>query len=686
MSGVDWSVLTTASHIDESVEFFYSKINECIGKFITQFSFEPSNYPRWFSSELKQLTLDKKLAHIKYKETGYAQDYRSFSELRAKCTELSRKCYRDFMDRVESDIPRNTGSLWRFIRSIGEDRAPVPSQVFYNGRCADSLPLSVNLFAEFFGSVYTCPGGESLRGFGPVATVDLPVPVLSRGEIERAIRSLDCSKSPGPDNLPNIFMAKCAGVMIDPLFELFNRSLRDGVFPRAWKTAFITPIFKKGDASDVANYRPICILSSIPKLFECIVSSRIAGSFNSIITPKQHGFMPKRSTQTNLLLYFDYIVHKLTDGHQVDAVYTDFSKAFDRVPHKILVEKLRAYGIVGKMLSWLTSYLTDRTLSVKISDCISQPIHATSGVPQGSHLGPHLFNIFINDVVEIFSDVEVLLFADDLKIFRKINNQGDCLIMQQNLDRLTDWCSSNLLFLNEGKCQVVRFHKKRRNVIVFDYCMNRVVLEAVGQIRDLGVTFCSDLSFRSHIEDIVGRAMRTMGFLLRLGSDLRSLDSFRALYISLVRPQLEYCTVVWSPHYAVYDEMLERVQRKFFGFLNYRMGRTRAERDYHELMHRFCLFPLSDRRKLSDVVFLYRLLNGGIDCNELLGRVAFNIPIRNTRQAVLFHEIRASTNYLFGSPVPRMHRLANELCIEADIFNDALYTFKRAIGERLGFW
>jgi hypothetical protein len=177
----------------------------------------------------------------------------------------------------------------------------------------------------------------------------------------------------------------------------------------------------------------------------------------------------------------------------------------------------------------------------------------------------------------------------------------------------------------------------------------------------------------------VGRAMRTLGFLLRLGSDFQNVQSFRTLYVSLVRPLLEYATVVWSPHYAVHSAAIERVQRKFLRFINFKLGFTRDELDYTNLMRLLNLNLLEDRRRLLDVSFLYKLLRGEVDSIELLSKIGLHIPTRNTRQCVTFHELGTSVNYVYGSPIPRLHRLGNELCTGVDIFVDSLPVLKGSI-------
>jgi hypothetical protein len=163
-------------------------------------------------------------------------------------------------------------------------------------------------------------------------------------DVSRAIDGLDICKSAGPDNIPPTFIKGCKHALIVPLVSIYNKSLSLGVFPETWKSGNIIPIYKKGERADVKNYRPICLLSTMAKLFESLVLDKIMPHIAKVINPKQHGFLPAKSTLTNLLLYESYIVENLNQGHQVDSIYTDFAKAFDKVPHRILLQKLNAIG------------------------------------------------------------------------------------------------------------------------------------------------------------------------------------------------------------------------------------------------------------------------------------------------------------------------------------------------------
>ena len=191
------------------------------------------------------------------------------------------------------------------------------------------------------------------------------------------------------------------------------------------------------------------------KLFEEIVTESLSPLIANSLCVEQHGVVPRRSTATNLAVYHSFVSHALDDGLQVDTVYTDFQKAFDTVDHSILLSKLSSCGFCGPLLSWINSYLSGRDQIVRVFNSLSSPINVTSGVPQGYHLGPLLFNVFINDRVDVFVGTNFLLYADDLKVFRRIHSHSDAIIMQDDLDRFALWCNMNNLTLHTSKCVVI---------------------------------------------------------------------------------------------------------------------------------------------------------------------------------------------------------------------------------------
>lgn len=193
-------------------------------------------------------------------------------------------------------------------------------------------------------------------------------------DILKGLNNLDASKGPGPDGVPPVFMKTLAIELTAPLFWIFNMSLESGNFPKIWKNSFLVPIFKSGKKSDIRNYRGIAIISCIPKLFEAIVNEKLFLQIKNRITTMQHGFFKGRSTTTNLLELINYSLNAMDNGNHVEVLYTDFSKAFDRIDIPMLLFKLQKMGIHYALLKWLESYLTDRHQIVKYKGKTSNPV------------------------------------------------------------------------------------------------------------------------------------------------------------------------------------------------------------------------------------------------------------------------------------------------------------------------
>ena len=257
-----------------------------------------------------------------------------------------------------------------------------------------------------------------------------------------------------------------------------------------------------------------------------------------------------------------YISETLDNGGQVDVVYTDFSKAFDRVSHPILLEKLWKFGVRDPLLRWCADYLTGRSQLVKLGDSISQPILVTSGVPQGSYIGPPFFLVLINDLPDIIKHCISLLFADDAKFLLRIDSPISPELLQSDLRALENWCDRNEMQLNVDKCSILRYGTKK-SLIFFPYRLYNTPLSVAREITDLGVIFSSNFSFKALIERIKNKSLRILGLLNRI-LPFKNLVTYKRLYESLVRPVIAlYASPIWSPYLKVETSLLESVQHKY---------------------------------------------------------------------------------------------------------------------------
>ncbi|XP_024945234.1 uncharacterized protein LOC107272177 [Cephus cinctus] len=368
--------------VEEVVDKLNVSISLLVDKFIPKFIIKSSNYPKWFSSELIRSIKCKKELHKLYKEYKSEYYYKLFCIERTKCKNLNRIDYKKYMSKVENAVIDDSSYFFSYVNSIRKN-CEFPSTVFYHDVKADTGQDVVNLFAKKFGSVYTDLDLSSTDINYEFSDSFYEI-IFNETEVLEAINSVDVKSGPGPDLIHPLLLTSCPVFFTRLLTALFNRSLASGCFPRQWKTSFITPLHKGGNRADVNNYRPIAKPSVIAKIFDKLVHHRLQSYLVIYIMPDQHGFISGRSATTNLSVYLDYLVENIMNGHIIDAVYTDFVRAFDMVNISLLVRKLAAYGISGVLLNWLRSFLSDRIQRVKVKNYISDPIFVTSGVGQGT--------------------------------------------------------------------------------------------------------------------------------------------------------------------------------------------------------------------------------------------------------------------------------------------------------------
>lgn len=269
-----------------------------------------------------------------------------------------------------------------------------------------------------------------------------------------------------------------------------------------------------------------------------MILDNLTHSYSSYISDDQHGFTKKRSTMTNLVLYTDSIIREMEQGYQTDAIYTDFSAAFDKINHQIAVAKLSHLGIHGNFLKWMESYLTGRWMSVKIRDHVSEQFAITSGVPQGSHLGPFIFLLYLNDV-NFAIKCGKLSFADDFKLYFSIRKSTDAVLLQEQLNMFVGWCDTNRMALNASKCSVISFSRKH-TPFIYNYSLNGTCFKRDSVVKDLGVMLDSKLTYKDHISYVASKASAQLGFIFRMSKHFKDIHCLKALYCSVVRSILEY--------------------------------------------------------------------------------------------------------------------------------------------------
>ena len=417
-------------------------------------------------------------------------------------------------------------------------------------------------------------------------------------EVRKELRTTKPYSSMGLDQVHPRILKEAADSIMAPLCNIFNESLRSGVVPNQWRQASVCPIYKGGDRHAPSNYRPISLTSIPCKILERLLKKRILTHLetNTLISPHQHGFRPHHSCVTNLLRFMDSLTDAHDNGKISDAIFFDFAKAFDRVPHRALIQKLRAYGIRGSLLKWIQNFLTDRTFSVKIGGAHSSPAPVKSGVPQGSVLGPLLFLLYINDLPERLSS-NLLLYADDLKIW----NALDANTLQMDIDTVCHWATTWGLPLNIDKCAHISFGGDSENAFHIHSMESPLIISKLSEKKDLGVWLSSDFSTSTHHQATTKKAYATWHMILRAFSRIHP-EHFCFLFNTYVRPLLEYARQAVHSGLIKDSDLLEKVQRRatksVVGLRNL---------SYTDRLKSLNLYPLERRRLRGDLIFTFNL-------------------------------------------------------------------------------
>jgi hypothetical protein len=658
--------LCRSSDVNEMVNIFYTILNQIIGLHVPTKKVAKAAVPLWFTNDLRRTLREKENLRKRHKKYKNPLDEVELKILSRRCKTMMNECYNKYIKSMEDGIKMNPKLFWSFIKSKKGNKGSYP-QTMTDGQIITSSGLEIcELFGSYFEGVYSVPGlANSNMSNEYISLMDrysqpITTPVISEETILKSLKSVNPNKGAGPDGIPPFFIVACADELLPALHFIFNRSLQSGVFPELWRMAKVVPVHKNDSVNLVSNYRPISILSTLAKIFESLICPLIQNHLKLYLSDSQHGFVRCRSTSTNLALFTETLAEALDAGMEVDVIYTDFSKAFDRVSHEVLIAKLRAYGVIGSLLEWFKSYLTNRTFYVVVNGFRSASYKITSGVPQGSHLGPILFNVFVNDMPECFLYSTAFMYADDLKLVSKCDTLEEMNLIQDDINRLLKWCICNNLDLNVKKCYHMKF-TRRHTSLNTEYTIGNAMIRKTDEIMDLGVIFDKKLTFVPHIENISKRGSRMLGFVTRNMKEFKDVKIKVLLFNSLVRSLIEYCSVVWRPHYATHSLKLERLQRKFVSYLSYSVGISKTVRSYKKRLQHFKLISLDNRRELLDLSFGHKIFNNAIDCPPLLRRFKFRVPSRCPRSLIrpLCPPFRKS---ILGanSPVPRLCKVLNE--------------------------
>jgi hypothetical protein len=420
----------------------------------------------------------------------------------------------------------------------------------------------------------------------------------------KEIRNLKINKSPGIDGIHPRVLKELDEVIVDPITIIYSRSLEASELPSQWKEAEITPIYKKDERYLPKNYRPVSLTSIICKMLEKLIVEDLIKHIkdNQLNCKEQHGFTPKKSTVTNLLETLNVIYEAQMHGIPVDILFLDYQKAFDTVPHQRLLKQVESFGIIDKALNWIQSFLSNRRQRVRVNNSISTWKPVISGIPQGSILGPILFTIFVNDIPAMLKSI-IAMYADDTKIFTSLVADNPNTNLVDDLQMLQDWSDKFQMKFHPDKCHVMHIGNTNPKQ---QYTMNtdngQHILDEVTSEKDLGILLDDKLKFTDHINIKINKANQILGCIKHTFKFMNK-EIFSLLYTSLIRPHLEYGSVIWSPHLKRDIDALEKVQRRAT-----RLVPELRHLSYSDRLKSLNLPTLKFRRERADIIETYNIL------------------------------------------------------------------------------
>ena len=622
----DWNILLECDDINDMWNKFECILTNAMNLFIPKYT-KKSVYKHKYNTPptlLSKLQC-KREAFKTFKRFPTESNRKIYAKYRNQVRWESRKSKISNEKRIAGECKTNPKLFYQYVNSKLKSKENVSSLMKDDGSLTQDDSEKAEILNDFFSSVFTEEDKSDVPDFITDQKDFISELNISREDIVKKLQSLKPDKSPGPDGLHPRVLKELSEEIADPLEMIFNKSMGTGKLPDKWKLAEVRPIFKKGDKTEPGNYRPVSLTSIVCKLYEGFIRDKLFEhlTVNGLLSEEQYGFCGGRSCTTQLLNTLNDWLYYLDNHIPVDAVYLDFRKAFDTVPHERLLKKLYGYGIRGHILQWIRDFLTNRYQYVSINDNNSCLSEVSSGVPQGSVLGPTLFIYFINDLPDVVSTF-LKIFADDTKAYQPINSITDKNKLQDTINKLYEWSEKWLLKFNGSKCKVLHLGKNNPQ---YEYTIQDgdtiKTLEVTNSEKDLGVYMDPLLNFDIHIANVIKKARRLTGLIVR-SITYKSKEIMVPLFKTLVRPHLEYAQAVWSPYKRKYINQIESVQRHFTKYI---IGMY--DLSYEDRMKSLQLPSLEFRRLRGDLIETYKICHNLYDPITTNTLLKFNVS--NTR-------------------------------------------------------
>jgi hypothetical protein len=689
---IDWGACLSINSIDLACEKFTSVFMKAAKETIPNkvVTVRPDDKP-WFTNHLRRLLYAKNKSHKTAKLHDTHTQWAAYREKRNKyCQEIER-CKNEYetqkYESLATNNKVNTKKWWHILKGVlGQTHDSVIPPLNVNRDIIVNDKRKAAAFNDYFA---TASNLDDSKHTLPEMDIDVAVNLnvldsilITETDVYDQLSALDVTKAYGPDGVPPLLLKEAKGSISKPLAALFNKSLEQCKFPNMWKRANVLPIFKKGDKGELGNYRPVSLLSTCSKVFERIMFKYIYNHFrdNFLISIWQSGFLPSLSTVMQLTEMYHAFCQAVSDGKEIRVVFLDISKAFDRVWHKGLIWKLHKIGIRGRLLLWIENYLKERYQRVIINGQYSDWTKIIAGVPQGSVLGPLLFLVFINDITSVINHCKIRLFADDTCLFITVDDREVAAdLINKDLQNIQEWADKWLVTFSPPKTEALIISNKSNLDRHPKLELNGETITEVKHHKHLGIILSHNLRWNAHIDQLVnkGTKLNNMMKAFKFKLDRRSLE---IIYMSFIRPTLEYADVLFTGTYDSDLCKLDMLQVEAMRIVTGATARSNIRLLYDDLG-----WPsLSFRRQIHCLCLMYKIVNG--NAPEYLKDLipARDLPGgRQNLRSCTNEEIKipfARTESFNRSFLPFTLRLWNDLDLETRQIL-TLDSFKQALKE-----
>jgi hypothetical protein len=580
------------------------------------------------------------------------QELANTNRLLKQCIRSAKSSYYTSQFTKHKSDMKNTWKTITEILNKNKKLCNFPEYFKYNGKTIHEKLNIANMFNDFFVNVgpklaHEIPQIPTLNHSNYLTstiTHTIKFDILQESDILKIIDKLKPKTSSGYDNISTHFLKQIKHAIVKPLTIIINQCFKTGIFPDKLKIAEVIPLFKKGDNTVCNNYRPISLLPSISKVFEKAIFIQTYEYFlkNKLFIPSQYGFRTHHSTELAAIDLIENVIVDIENDNIPLSIFLDLSKAFDTLNHEILYNKLRYYGFQNTELELFKSYLTNRYQYVKYDNSKSDLLPITTGVPQGSILGPLLFIIYINDMPNASDAFKFTMYADDTTLLTRLNiglpNNTD--IINAEIKQITNWLSVNKLSLNVSKSKYMVFNTKRRVFNKPNIVIHNSEIECVDQFNFLGIIIDNDLSWKGHVAKVNSKLRCVSGVLNRLKHTVYA-DVLRVLYNSLALPHINYGILTWGSK----QHMIFKMQKKLMRII------TNSKYNAHTepLFKRLKLLKVADIYTISKYKLYHKHINNELPLNLLNINFVTSADIHN-------YDTRAQNNFV----IPRLKYKVSE--------------------------